>query len=277
MKTVKNYIKAPLAMMVFATSFISGVEDVRADILITPTMIVFEDRDRFSHVTLANTKDDASIYEMTWLRNVMQEGTGAYSVGEKVAGAFDLSDHIVFAPRRVTLPTKGTQRIKLGLRRPAEVPAGDYHAHLRFAALPAEEQPGYVPLAKDQAAANVSVTVSYSIPIILRAGEVDDGASIGQINLGRDPASGALMVNVPVTRKVGPYGTLGHLYVYNVNGGAEELVGEISNANIFPEISQRIFGVKLKKEVTSGQLKVSYRYFDRESDRVYDEKTFPLN
>lgn len=272
MKTIIQFFTF-IALFVCSSGVLSATAN--ANILITPTRIVFEDRDRFSVVTLVNNGDTVKSYEMDWV-HFSVDGNGEVTMQmEKTGGGFDLSEHIVFSPRRVTLEPGAKQKIRLALRRPETIPDGDYSVHFRFHALP---DPVLVlePGQEKKMEASIKINVSYTIPVVLRVGEARVTADIGQINMSRNN-TGALDINIPVTRSDSPYAVLGWLKVFHETTNGEELVGEISNAHIFTEMSRRDFVVPLKKELSGGgRLRIVLRYYDLSSDVVYAEKVFPL-
>lgn len=260
--------------LVVGLSCFGGMRAALADMLITPTMVVFDGRDRFASVTIVNTGNEVKAYEFGWEFFDMKEEDGTYLLQDKSVTDFDLSEHIVFAPRRVNLLPGAKQKIRMALRRPAEIPDGDYHVHFKFSSIPAELAAGEV--LNGKAAMGVSIAVSYAIPVVLRAGDVQVKADIGEISLSRDARSGFINVAVPVTRVEGDYSVLGYMRIFHVVDGREELVGELSNANIFSEINSRVFDVHLTKEITGGALKVVLRYYDKADDFIYDERVFDV-
>lgn len=247
-----------------------------ADLLITPTRVFFDDRDRFAEVTLVNVGDKPKTYEMSWRFFKMKEVGPAYTPVSGAITEFDLSKHIVFTPRRVTLQPNAKQKIKLALRRPeVPIPPGDYHIHLGFASLPDPVEQNKDNNSRPRAM--VTINVGYTIPVVLRSGPEDVTSKIGRIDVQRNQNSGNLKVIVPVSREGGPYSVLGHLFVYHIQNGKEEVVGELSNAHIFPEVNKRIFEVALTKEISGGNLRVVMMHYDLEQQRIYAEETFPLN
>ncbi len=246
---------------------------VYADILITPTHVVFSDKQRFAEVTLANTSNKSKAYEITWQLYEMIEEKGTYKPVE-VEPEFDMAKLVHFAPRRVTLSPAGTQRVKLRFSRPSDIPPGDYHVHLKFKAAPVEEN--LSEQVTEKSLVQVAINVSYTIPIIIRIGESDVQAKIGQISLDRDQNTGELRMALPVERIGGPYSVVGYIRVFHINGGSEQLVGEISNANVFPEVSKRVFNIPLRSEITGGSLRVEIRNNDKVDDVVLAEKVFSL-
>ena len=253
-----------------------------ADLLITPTRVIFDGRDRYAVVTLVNSGDKPQSYEMGWFFFEMQEEGVAYKTVDEPPGDFDLSKHIVFTPRRVRLMPGAKQKIRLALRRPESIPDGDYHVHLRFAALPEAsdsivQRPSVGADGEVRSGAVVNINVGYSIPVVLSVGENDAKAEIGRLELERNQVSGRLNALVPVVRS-GKHSVMGHLFVYHLaSDGTEQLVGEISNAHIFPEVDRRVFTVPLSRDISGGSLRIVMRHYDRERELVYDEKTFPLN
>ena len=252
-----------------------------ADMTITPTRVVFEDRDRFQQVTIINTSNKTKSYGIDWAFFKMVEGgAAAYEPAEESLTEFDLSKYIVYSPRRITLSPGGKQKVRLALRRPAGgVPDGEYRAHLRFMGRDPDPKVSPIPSEGSGIPGEVNfglkVNVGYSIPVVFRSGLPDEVAEIQSVAFERNEASGRLHAIIDVRREEGSYGVLGHLYVRNANGG---VIGEVSNAHIFPEVSGRVFDVPLLEDGLAGtSIEVSLVYYDSSvSARVYDKKTYPV-
>ena len=83
-----------------------------------------------------------------------------------------------------------------------------------------------------------------------------------------------------MTRKGGPYGLMGHLFVYHQDAkGKERKMGEISNAHLFPEVDRREMRVlfNTQEEISGGVLRVVYKDYRKNNKTIFDERTFPLN
>ena len=251
--------------------------------LITPTRVVFEDRDRFSSITIVNTGTKTRTYNIGWIFFKMIEGAGNYENVATPPSDFDLSKHIVYSPRRVTLQPGVSQKVRLALRRPGEIPDGDYHIHLKFSVDPdapediVDKQSEEISKGGGRSGAAVAINVSYSIPVILIVGKPNVTASIGDLEMRRNKETGGLHAVFPVERVGGAYSVLGHIYVYHTGAdGLEELVGEISNAHIFPEVDVRKFDVALTKEVTAGKLRIRIEHYNKLKGIIYAERSFSL-
>lgn len=254
-----------------------SVKQAFADLLITPTRVVFNDGDRFALITLVNSGDKPQTYEMGWRYFKMQEEGDAYKPVDKSVTDFDITKYIMFTPRRVTLAPNAKQKIRLRLSRPESVPPGDYRGHFEFASV-AEQPTTDGPVTKGSKGATVSINVGYTIPVVFRAGQPDVKVSIERVRFERNQISGRLEVFVPLVRSGGSYGAMGHLYLLHVMpDGKEEVVGEIGNAHIFPEVMRRVIQVPLTKDIAGGKLKVVLYNYDVNNRFVLAENEFPLN
>ncbi len=247
-----------------------------ANLGLIPTIVYFEDGERYKDVVLLNTTEETKTYEMNWVFFEMQEAGASYKTIEGSLTEFDVSKYVFYTPRRVTIPAKGSQKVRLAFRRPSEVPTGDYYAHLSFSPVDNPKIEGEK-TQEQSSAAGVAIRVGYSIPVIVRIGEFQEGAEIGQIQITRSSRN-KLVLEVPVKRAPGDYGVIGHLMAYHLpaNGQEERLIGEVVNANVFTEIDQRIVPITLTEEISSGHIKVILKSGKKEDDTIFDEETFPI-
>jgi hypothetical protein len=237
---------------------------------ISPTLIVIEGRDRYADVALVNGENTLENYVVGWKFYKMQEGTGRYLESQTSTTEFDLTKNIVFTPKRVQLGPQSVQKVRLGLRIKGEPPPpGDYRAHL-------ELREGDVAIPEDTnqkgARVGIKVNVGFTIPVVYRVGEPDVTAEIGDVVPRINPETKGIEVSVPVSLSESPYGVLGHLMVYYKG----EKVGEIRNANIFPEARDRTFNVGLKAQQLSGGALEVVLMDHKDKKKVYAQKTIPV-
>jgi|GEM_PF-1324678 len=276
----KSYVlKAAILVGLFLSSVVMS-KPVLASITITPVEIMFGGRDRYKDITLVNTGDTVKNYEMKFVYHKMTP-EGAYVFVEGLGEEeFDLSKHIVFSPRKVRLEPGAKQRVRLALRRPAEIPLGDHHVGLMFEskALEKNTTDDDIQLETGQAKAGMVINVSYSIPVILREGDPDNTVEFGQLEFERNKGSGLLDALVTIKRvpEGNPYGVLGYLGVYHIDSdGNEEKVGELINPHVFPEVDSRTFRVIIKKDIDGGSLRFVLSK-EKRSDEIIAERTFVL-
>lgn len=256
-----------------------------ANVTITPTIAVIEGRERYADVNLLNITESPHTYAIGWKFMKMVGTEGAYMNADKSLTDFDLTKNIVFTPKRVTIEGGAMQKIRLGLRLKGEPPApGDYRAHLELVdvgtpdILPMQppspdELPRQPTEGEKQITAAVKVNVGFSIPVVYRVGESTAKPVIGTVTMGIDKA-GRPEVIIPVTKVGGEtYGVMGQIIIMYEG----KTVGEVRNANIFPETTSRVYKIPLNvQKVSGGSLRIVYKHYDPTNQTIYAEKTIPV-
>ena len=130
--------KIAIMFLVLTGLMFADIAATRADLMITPIRAVFDGRDRSKVITLINTSNKTRTYRMGWVLYTLND-QGNYEEVETLTGP-DGKDRsamemIRFSPRQVTIEPQGRQRIRLSLRRPADLEPGEYRAHLSITRL----------------------------------------------------------------------------------------------------------------------------------------------
>ena len=153
------------------------------DLLVAPTRLVLENG-RGTEVVLNNIGTDTANYRISLELRRMDAAGNLVDVPEA-----SITEHekttlsiISYAPRRVTLPPNQPQSIRVGIRPPADLPDGEYRAHMVFRAIP------------DAVAATTPITNTLSIkltpiygvviPVIVRRGSLAVKAQISDVHIG---------------------------------------------------------------------------------------------
>jgi fimbrial chaperone protein len=163
-----------------------------------------------------------------------------------------------FTPRTVTLKPNERQTIKLALRRPANLPAGEYRSHLLFKAMPPEKTG--IASAEGQSMA-VNIVLSFAIPVVVRQGELEYRLAANDIKLGYDRQTKEPKVQVHISR-AGKHSVLGDISAYwtPVNG-KEVLLSKANEYSIWTELSETYIDlnwVGTDFAFTDGKLRVVY-------------------
>lgn len=165
-------------LFAFLVPALLGAPPAAADLLITPKRLVLDSQSRDGIFRLVNTSDRAQSYELVWQQLRMNEMGTLDDMGENAAGA--ASRLIVLAPTRVTLQPGERQTVRLIPRLPEGLPEGEYMSHLLFRPV-TPPPPG---AATGQGAAmQLAVRVGFSIPVILRHGNLAARAAIRPIGI----------------------------------------------------------------------------------------------
>ena len=228
-----------------------------ATIDIVPQKIVIQQRERSAEFTILNLYNQRGTFRVELL-NYEQQEDGIYKIlDHPLNNDFTPSDVVRFSPRQFSLEPGGRQKIRLSLRKPGDLPEGEYRFHVKTSRFANETE-----RAENQENVMVMMNTAVVIPVIVRHGNVNGDATIKAATLN----SNGDKVKVTIER-TGSASTIGKLDVISKKNNKEKKIGMISNANIFEEINSRTFEIPLKTKAT-GSLIIRY------SDDVHKGKIF---
>lgn len=255
------------------------------DLVVTPTRIVFEDRTRSAQVTLANRGSATATFRISLIDMFMDENG---EMREAQSGEVQSAESLVrYAPRQIDIAPGAHQVVRLSLRKPADLPDGEYRSHMFFHAVPSESAGRSVTdetaLDKNELRIQLIPIYGVTIPVIVRQGALS--LSAGLTDTVHLPASGDLPERLEITlTREGDRSVFGDLVAaYRpADGGEEIIVGRISRLAVYTPNAKRHVtitlqvpdGVTLKP---GGKLHVTYRATEDEGGQLLAEQTAPLN
>ncbi len=266
---MKKYLRGGLVAGLSLAVIAGLTSSALASLTITPTLLVIEGRERYADVNLINNSDKPQSYAIDWRFFRQAELEGNYLTSDKSVTDFDLTQNLVFTPKRVRLAPSDLQKIRLGLRLKGEPPApGDYRAHLQLkeTADQVDLRAPQNPQAEGRTSVGVKINVGFSIPVIYRVGTPDVQAVIGDVKTQINPNTKQIELVIPASRKPkeSKFAILGHFRIYQGN----TMIGEQKNANIFPEIEMRVFKVPLSvPALNNGAIKIVYLDYKSTEDK----------
>ena len=256
------------------------------DLLVAPTRLVLGPNDRSAQLSLVNIGTNPATYRIAFTELRMTESGELETLPEDDVPDSAASRIIRYSPRQVTLQPNVAQTVRLQVRKPADLPSGEYRSHLLFRAIPppdrAEEGRG-----EEEAAPETGLSVrivpiyGISIPVIVRHGEISGSVEIGEVTLQRPARAGDLpALSVRLTRH-GNVSAYGHLQViYRSSGGAEHVVGALNGIGIYTPLEHRTIQVPLTPpdgvELTGGTLEVTFREGESGTNEIRSRKTIDL-
>jgi P pilus assembly chaperone PapD len=285
MKTKRTYsrtFKTAAAVLLLGVTLAIPVSMSYAGLLIMPIRTVFLDGDRSKGITLANYSAEPNSFRIKFLHQ-KQVSNGGYAIQkEPLDPKYDLSKMLVFSPRQVDLEPQSKQSIRMSVRRPADLPDGEYRTHLAVQQMPSPAKIKEREEKKKAQQTLVHVNVGFAVPVILRKGAYDTTATMSDIKF--TPLSVKKGKEVPPTvdlfiDRKGKYSALGRIDVFWTppGGNTETKVGVKENVSIFPELDRRSVFVHLKdKSVNGGKLRLVFKGEDADKDRSFDEKTITI-
>ncbi len=184
----------------------------RADLMLFPTRIVFEKTQRAAQLELINQGKTPETYRLSLVNRRMNE-TGEFAPAETPEPGELFADEMVrSSPRQVTIAPGSSQTVRMLLRKPENLAAGEYRSHLQIDRVPDPVGSGSLEAARDNGNIGVTLTalVGASIPVIVRQGDIPCATvALTQLALlpaGAEPASIAFEIDRSGDRSV--YGDL---------------------------------------------------------------------
>jgi hypothetical protein len=245
------------------------------DLLVAPTRVVL-DGPRGTEVFLNNVGQQTATYRISMELKRMLPSGQLEDVAPEAANAKEKStlSMISYAPRRVTLAPNQPQAIRIGVRAPADLPDGEYRAHILFRAIP---DATVATATATQPAQGVSIALTpiygVTIPIIIRKGSLKVTAAISGIQKVRiDPTNneilkagakpsdeGAVDALSFTLARSGERSTYGRVRV--TKAGISKPIFEARGIAVYTEVGSRVVTLPIPPEVAaqlSGPTKVEY-------------------
>ena len=237
-----------------------------ADLMIAPTRIVFDKNQRAAQLDLINSGSETSTYRISIVNRRMGEAGEFSAIDSPAPGEQFAGDLLRYSPRQVVLEPGGGQVVRLSLRKPADLPAGEYRSHLIFEKVAAAkgatslEAQGAPP---GEVSVQLTMLVGISIPVIVRHGETAASVTLAGLELQKpvagQPATLALVLQRSGNRSV--YGDLGA--TFTPQGGAEQEVGKAGGVAVYTPNPLRRVKLALQPPaglaLARGTLRVTFR------------------
>jgi P pilus assembly chaperone PapD len=242
-----------------APSFAAG------QLMVAPTRIIFEARDRTAKVNLVNNGQETATYRLEFTRKRMTKDGKFLDVDKPLPGELFCDQMIRFSPRQVTLPPGQSQTIRLILRKPANLAAGEYRSHLLFRSIPKTSTSSIESIDKkksEKLKIELTPVLGISIPVIVRHGKTEATVSIDDIVLGKSQN------NQPAVRfslkREGNASVYGDLSVTFIKADGKNMtLSKANGISVYSPNSERIVALPLyiPKGVSlhSGKLVIEYK------------------
>ena len=227
------------------------------DLLVAPTRVVLEGS-RGTEIILNNIGAQAATYRISLELKRMTASGKLLDIAPENANVIEKATlaMLSYAPRRVVLAPNQPQAIRIGVRAPADLPDGEYRAHIMFRAIPdAKPASAAAPVGKGM---SISLTPIYgvTIPIIVRKGGQKGTATISDAKLTR--LEGAPALSFTLTRG-GDRSVYGRIRV--TRAGVAKPLFEAVGIAVYPELTGRSVTLPVSPEVAAqlpGPAKIEY-------------------
>ncbi len=255
------------------------------DLLVAPTRVVFDGKQRTTELTLINIGKAAATYRISFIHQRMTEAGALQDIDKPLEGELFADDLVRFTPRQITLEPRVAQTVRLQLKKPAELPVGEYRSHLLFRAVPVEQPDASLSADTAKTAEGISIKLTpiygVSIPVIIRHGDTSAKIVISDMQL--RPASGTTELPVLAARfnRTGNQSTYGDLtVVFSPDGGAAKQVAKINGVAVYTPNASRLVQLSIQvpkdMELKKGRLTLTYAQKPEDGGNVWAESSLDL-
>ncbi|ATQ77645.1 hypothetical protein CR152_26425 [Massilia violaceinigra] len=205
-----------------------------AGLMLNPTRVVFTKNQRAAQVELINSDSTPATYRISLVNRRMTEN-GEFT-GADTAGPDDrFADTMLsFSPRQVTLLPSTAQVVRVMLRKPATLAAGEYRSHLHFEKL---ADTGAASSVETQAASAqqigvvLNTLIGASIPVIVRHQTEGASVTLSALDVQRGAKGAQLSFQIGRSGDSSVYGDVSATFV--PQGGSEQVLAKAAGVAIY--------------------------------------------
>lgn len=284
---VRRYFSAFVFAVVVAAAGVAApvpaFSQGAGDIFVAPTRIVFEGRERSAQLSLANKGSASATYRISVVNMAMDESGNLTEVKEPTPGQKFAEDLFRYSPRQVTLQPGQAQAIRFLLRKPSDLPDGEYRSHILMRAIPKE---GGESIEKPETTDGVQIRLipiyGLTIPVIVRQGDLKATASLGDLAVlpadDKNPTP-RLTFHIKRTGERSTFGDLTATYT-PAGGGDAVVVAQIMRLAVYTPNPSRMVEMVLRVPdgvtLGKGTLHVAYNATEEEGGALLAEQTLTL-
>ena len=226
-----------LAACLLLAAVVLPMSQAHADLLINPTRIVFDKNRRAAQIDLINDGTTSATYRLTLVNRRMTEAGEFNAIDTPGPGDQFADSMLVYSPRQITLAPGAQQLVRVALRKPEDLIAGEYRSHLFFEKVAETTAENNIENLGRNAPSEVGVSltalIGVSIPVIVRHGDTSAAVVIDHMLLTPVAAGQAPVLTLRLNRS-GSRSVYGDLTVsFKPKGGTEQVIGKAGGVAVY--------------------------------------------
>jgi P pilus assembly chaperone PapD len=175
---LKAYFFVRVGLVCLALLFSSNSAQALGDLTVTPTRVIFEGRDRSKTIHLVNRGNVKATYRVEFTQMAMDDGGKMSEIDVAEDGQVFADSMLRYSPRQVEIEPGGSQTIRIMVRKPRDLVAGEYRSHLVMYAIPdkagnSQTIDNLQPLKDQEVGISIDVIYRVSIPVVIRHGDLN--------------------------------------------------------------------------------------------------------
>ena len=253
-----------LPRLIGALSLLALCAPARAELMLHPTRIVFEQNQRAAQIELINNGTRPASYRIALVNRRMTDA-GQFEPADSPGPGERFADSMLrYSPRQITLQPGTAQTVRVMLRKPAELAEGEYRSHLLFDKLPDAEGENSIEQRGQNSGIGVvmNALVGASVPVIVRHGKVDASVKLAGLAVQYDATRRPLLAMR--FEREGGSSVYGDVSVsFTPRGGKTHTVGQVGGIAVYTpnRVRQAALPLQLPAGVSlaAGSLEVVFR------------------
>lgn len=209
------------------------------DVAVAPSRLILEGSKRSGELYLINSSDEPGHYELSFVFFGMKPDGDLFQKDLKDLTPEDhfAGDLLRFSPRELDLNGGESQVVRFRLRLPANLPEGEYRAHIFIRSVP-KGPIAEAKVNKGHLSFSIKPTYGVSVPIIIRHGKLAATAGLSHLELAT--LKDHMVLKADLTR-IGQASIYGNLEVQWTPAKAKtsKVVGALRGVAVYPEIPSR--------------------------------------
>lgn len=255
---------------------------VLADLMINPTRIVLENNQRSAQIDVINDGTTPATYRLSVVNRRMTDSGEFKDVTAPGAGDLFAGTMLVYSPRQIVLQPGAQQLVRIALRKPADLPTGEYRSHLLFEKVAdpslTNSVESQIKPDSNEVGVTIAALIGVSIPVIVRQGQTEASTTISDLTVEKRPTPGqpamiALQLNRSGNRSV--YGDL--TATFKTAGGKEQVVAQAGGVAVYVPNTLRRVRLDLQMPagttLAGGTLHLTYKERTADSGRLMAESS----
>ena len=251
-----------------------GMAQKLGDMLISPTRLTFDEKNRGGSIVVVNTSQNTVRYRLNLVDMTMSPDGVLKKSSEPTRNS--AISFLRFSPKEITLSPGTSQKIRILSVIPLNFPDGEMRSHLEFEPI---GRPNTTTKSSDEGqnvvSTNINVRLVVTIPIIVRVGNVFSTALMSDGSIEQKGSA----VKVSIHRE-GNSSIRGDMFVHfkPANGGKSVLVGVSRGVAVYYPNPTRSILIGLQKNLSSlGEGDVEVQFVESDKRKNSASKLFVIH
>ena len=238
-----------------------GMAQKLGDMLISPTRLTFDEKNRGGSIVVVNTSQNTVRYRLNLVDMTMSPDGVLKKSGEPTRNS--AINFLRFSPKEITLSPGTSQKIRILSVIPLNYPDGEMRSHLEFEPMARTTTNKSSDEGQNVVSTNINVRLVVTIPIIVRVGNVFAAAVMSDGSI--EQKGSAIKVSI---HREGNSSIRGDMFVHfkPANGGKSVLVGVSKGVAVYYPNPTRSILIGLQKNLSSlgeGDVEVQFVESDK--------------